>query len=137
MSVERSLRNISRRVLKQMNTLDQWETEAKIIPYKDIAYDNSKEFGQRFTEYSGDRKILIKANERILALIELVRKKDAALKFYAGNPTGIGREWSEYHASHVCDAWSGGHGLLDYQGDHYDNEWDRAVEALALTEQLK
>lgn len=50
------------------NTLDQWEADAKI---KDISFNRRL---KEFTEINGERK-------RILALIDLVRKKDEALKF--------------------------------------------------------
>lgn len=55
---------------------------------------------------------------------------EKALEFYAGNPKGLEKEWSEYHTSHVCDVWSGGHDLLDYHGDFYEHAWDRSIDAL-------
>lgn len=87
-----------------MNTiLDEWEAEAKEDLKEGIGFD-------------GDKK-------RILALIDLIRKKDEALKFYADDGYIQGRMY--------------GHLAKRTQEDLIRPKGYRAREALALTEQLK
>jgi hypothetical protein len=79
-----------------MNTLDQWEAEAK---YNSSNYRHGTDYEQIWAEDA----------EKILALIDLVRKKDEALKTLSEaenwyvTATG-GEAWSSKHSSPVLIA---------------------------------
>lgn len=95
-----------------MNTLDQWEMEAK-------------ERADWFISGSGNCSLghereLIDDCDRILALIDLVRKKDEALKFF-----------TQFDVT-----WNITHGLATEQKESIYEVPNKAKEALALTEEL-
>lgn len=98
-----------------MNTLDQWESEAKkrigffTSPMKSpyFSIESAVYLSIEGVVYPGPKEV----DERVLALIDLVRKKDGALALMC-------KQWSEY-----CSISNGA--------------YVEAKEALALTEQFK
>lgn len=95
-----------------MNLLDQWENYSKPIASDD----------NMFTGVRNDHK-------KIIALIDLVRKKDEALRFYADEKT-----WSPDHF--LCLSEMGRQDLSETKYRRF-TPGKTAREAISLTEQLK
>lgn len=67
----------------------------------------------------------------VTELLELVTRLNETVNFYSSNANRQCIQWGEIH---VCDSYSGGNYLPDWDGDLCDEPWEPADKALADTE---
>jgi hypothetical protein len=98
--------------------------------YYRLGYDSEKE------PHVKEMIIAARAeNARLLPvvteLLELVTRLNETVNFYSSNANRQCIQWGE---THVCDSYSGGNYLPDWDGDLCDEPWEPADRALADTE---